>query len=285
MRAHPLSPPLTLQTYPFQRGSNRFRLRRVTKKTRLALKHILIILILAGTLSYLASRLCLFLTTWEGLTVQHIQVKAKRPQVEKEIRNLLSPIYQQNILRLDLSLVEKIVLDHRWVKKAMVRKIFPSVIEISLEEREPLAVFRRGDQAYLVDEEGMKLEAIQSNAELDLPSIQLVDEIRDLTKEDMQLIRECLKVLSSEERASARIFLYTHPVNLILQFRQDSLRLILGKDHFQEKFQLYRNRLPFLEANFGPVEYMDLRFWEDRIYFKLKEPSEASNLINPEEEN
>ncbi len=49
MRAQPLSLPFNLRTYPFQRGSNRFRLRRVNKRTRLTFKHILIILFWLGS--------------------------------------------------------------------------------------------------------------------------------------------------------------------------------------------------------------------------------------------
>lgn len=284
MKAQPLSPPLSLQTYPFQRGSSRFRLRKVTKKTRLTLKHILIIFILAGALSYLTSQFFLFLTTWEGLRIQQIQVRTGRPEVENEIRNILNSIYGQNILKLDLYQVEKTVLDHRWVKKAKVRKIFPSALEIIIEERQPIAVFKMSDLAFLIDEDGTKLEPISPDVELTLPFISLADETRNLSKEDMQVFKECLQALNPEERHSARLFLYTYPVNLILQFRHDSIRLVLGKDHFQEKIHLYRTRRPLLEVNFGPIEYMDLRFWEDRIYFKLKEPFQASNIIDAEEE-
>lgn len=284
MKAQPLSPPLSLQTYPFQRGSSRFRLRKVTKKTRLTLKHILIIFIFAGTLSYLISQLFLFLTTWEGLRIEQIQVRAERTEVESEIKNLLNSIYGQNILKLDLNPVEKIVLGHRWVKKAKVKKIFPSALEIIIEERKPIAVLKMGDQAFLIDEDGIKLEPILPEVELALPFICLAEETRDLSKEEMQVIRECLQALSPEERLSAQLFLSPYPVNLILQLRQDSIRLVLGRDHFQEKINLYRTRHAFLEANFGPIEYMDLRFWEDRIYFKLKEPFQASSIIATEEE-
>ncbi len=197
----------------------------------------------------------------------------------------MDSLYRQNILKLDLNLVEKRVLEHRWVKKAKVRKIFPSALGIIIEEREPVAIFKMGDQAFLIDEDGIKLERTLPDVQLDLPLIYLADATANLSKEEMQILMECLQALTPEEIASAEITLYPHPVNLILQFRHDSIRLVLGKDHFQDKINLYRTRRPLLEANFGPVEYMDLRFWEDRIYFKLKEPFQASNIIDAEEES
>jgi len=287
MKSQPLSQPLHLQTYPFQRGSSRFRLRRINRKAHLTLKHILILFILAGTLSYLASHLFLFLTTWEGLRIQQIRIKTERPQVEEEIINSLSELYSQNILQLDLGFVEKKLLAHRWVKRAKIRKIFPSSLEIIIEERQPLAIFYQAGQAYLVNEEGIKLEALPSEmtAELQLPAVYSADQKAELSKEDWQIISQCLEALSSEERSSASIIFYSRPINLVLKLGHDPARLILGKDNFQEKINLGRSYRPLIELAFGPLDYLDLRFWEDRIYFKPREPGQSPEITAIEEES
>jgi|GEM_PF-349508 len=287
MRSQPLSRSLHLQTCPFQRGSNRLRLRRMNKKAHLTLKHILILFILAGTLSYLASHLFLFLTTWEGLRIQQIKVKTERTQVEREIRDILRELYAQNILQLDLGLVEKKVLAHRWVKRARIRKIFPSSLEIIIEERQPLAIFHQAGRAYLVNEEGIKLEDLTSEimAELNLPAIYPADQKAELSKEDWQIISQCLEALSPEERTSAIIFFYSRPINLILKLGAEPARLILGRDHFREKINLGRRYRPLIEAAFGPLDYLDLRFWEDRIYFKPREPGQSPEITAIEEES
>jgi len=287
MKSQPLSQPLHLQTYPFQRGSSRFRLRRINRKAHLTLKHILILFILAGTLSYLASHLFLFLTTWEGLRIEQIRVKTERPQVEEEIINSLSELYSQNILQLDLGIVEKKLLAHRWVKRAKIRKIFPSSLEIIIEERQPLAILYQAGQAYLVNEEGIKLEVLSSEitAELNLPAVYPADQKSELSKEDWQIISQCLEVLSPEERSSASIFFYSKPKNLVLKLGHDPVKLILGKDNFQEKINLGRSYRPLIEAAFGPLDYLDLRFWEDRIYFKPRDPGQSLEIIAIEEES
>lgn len=283
MKAQPLSSPLILPTYPYQRGSSRFRLRRVPKKARLTLKQLLILFTLAGLLTYSFSRLFLFLTTWEGLRVQNILIKTERPNLEKEIKNNLNSVYFQNILKLDLKEVEKMVLAHRWVKKATVRKIFPTSLEITIEERQPIAILQTHDQAYLIDEEGKKLDPIKEQSPF--PTIYLAEEKENLAPEDLQLIKDCLKVLSAEERAAAQIFLTSWPSNLSLQFRHEATLIILGKDHFQEKIDLYRSHRPWLEATFGSLEYLDLRFFEDRIYFKLRDITCVSETTDSKEDN
>jgi cell division septal protein FtsQ len=287
MKSQPLSQPLHLKTYPFQRGSSRFRLRHMNKKAHLTLKHILIFFILAGTLSYLASHLFLFLTTWEGLRVQQIRVRTERPQVEREIRESLGDVYTQNILQLDLGLVEKKILAHRWVKRAKIRKIFPSSLEIIIEERQPLAILHQAGQAYLVNEEGIKLEALslEITAEFNLPAVYPADQKAELSKEDWQIISQCLEALSPEERPSASIFFYSRPTNLVLKLGHEPTRLILGKDHFQEKINLSRSYRPLIESAFGPLDYLDLRFWEDRIYFKTREPGQSPEITAIEEES
>jgi hypothetical protein len=238
-------------------------------------------------LSYLASHLFIFLTTWEGLRIKQIEVKTGRPQVEREIINSLSEVYSQNILQLDLGSVEKRVLANRWVQRAKIRKIFPSCLEIIIEERQPLAIFYQDSQAYLVNEEGIKLEALSSEmtAELNLPVVYPADKQGELSKEDWQIISQCLEALKPEEKASARIFFYPRPVNLILKLGDESARLILGKDHFQEKINLGLSYRPLIETAFGPLEYLDLRFWEDRVYFKPREPGQSSEIIVIEEES
>ncbi|MCX7974256.1 MAG: FtsQ-type POTRA domain-containing protein [Candidatus Aminicenantes bacterium] len=283
MRAQPFSSPLTLPTYPYQRGSSRFRLRRVNKKTRLTLKHLIILFTLAGLLTYFFTRLLLFLSTWEGLRIENIQIKTEKPEVEREIRNNLRQVYFQNILKLDLKRIENVVLAHRWVKQAKVRKVFPNSLEIIIDERQPVAILKQRDQAYLIDEEGRKLEPGDDSS--DLPVIYLSDEREGLSKEDLQLINDCLKSLTPQERVSVRIFLTFWPINLSLQFPSDPTLLILGKDHFQEKIDLYRRHRPWLEASFGSLEYLDLRFFEDRIYFKLREVDKTSETIDSEEDN
>lgn len=283
MKAQPVSSPLILPTYPYQRGSSRFRLRRVHKKARLTLKQLLILFTLAGLLTYSFSRLILFLTTWEGLRIQNILIITEKPKIDQEIKNDLSSIYFQNILKLDLKKVEKIVLAHRWVKKATVRKMFPSSLEIIIEERQPMAILQSRHQAYLIDEDGIKLDPVDEN--LNFPLISLAEEKENLLPEELQLIKDCLKVLSPEERASAHIFLSSWPFNLSLQFRPETTLIILGKDHFQEKIELCRNYRPWLEATFGSLAYLDLRFFEDRIYFKLRDVSTVSETTDSEEDH
>lgn len=270
MKAQPFSPPITLNPYPFQRSATRFKLKKVNKKIRLTLKHIILLFALAGSLIYLGSKAYIYLTTCEILNVRQIKIKTTRPQLQPELLMALGQQNLGNILKLDLKILEKKVLTHRWVKSARLRKRLPSTLEIVVEERQPLIILRTSSGDYLMDEEGVVLEKLAPETNLSLPYVFVPGEVARLTSDELNLVKECLQAISPEVQSKTRLFLVPSPANLIIEFSDQPPRLILGKDHFQEKLAVYREHQAWLEANFGPLDYVDLRFYEDRIYFQPK---------------
>jgi len=284
VKTQPVAQPFSLNPYPFQRSVTKFR--RVNRKTRLTIKHILLLFALAGSLIYLSSRLYLFLITWEELRVKEVRVMATKELVKQELTKNLSSLCRNNIFRLNLKTVESLSLTHRWVKRVRVRKIFPSALEVIVEERQPLAVVKTTSNNYLIDEEGVILETLSGESNLNLPCIFSAKESAHFSLEELALVRECLKALGEAANSNAKLFIFSNPANLILQFEGSPTRLILGQEQFQEKLHLYHLHRSWLEANYGPLEYVDLRFYEDRVYFKPMEPSAgATPEGSPKEEN
>lgn len=270
MKVQPFSPPLSLNPYPFQRSTTRLKLRKVNKKIRLTFKHITLLFALAGFLTYLGSRAYVSLTTWEKLRVRQIKINTNRLQLRQELMMTFGEKNLGNILKLDLKTLEKNVLSHPWVKSARLRKILPSTLEISIEERQPLILVKTPAETLLVDEEGVILEKESLEAQPALPWVFIPTGAARLTPDDLALVKECLQAIPPEGQPKARLFLVRSPACLILEFVDQPTRLILGRDHFEEKLALYRQRRAWLEESFGPLEYVDLRFYEDRIYFQPK---------------
>lgn len=270
MKVQPLSSPLPLNPYPFQRSRTRLRLKKVNKKIRLTVKHITLFFALAGSLTYLGSTAFMSLTTWEKLNVRQIKINTKRVQVNQELMTIFGEKNLGNILKLDLKTLEKNVLAHRWVKSARLRKILPSTLEINIEERQPLTVVKTTSETFLVDDEGIILEKLSPETKLALPWVFVPPEATQLTPDDMALVKECLQAIPPEAHPKTRLFLVRSPAGLILELADFPTRLILGRDHFQEKLAVYQERQALLETSFGLLEYVDLRFYEDRIYFQPK---------------
>lgn len=270
MKVQPLSSPLPLNPYPFQRSRNRLRLKKVNKKIRLTFKHITLLFALAGSLTYLGSTAFMSLTTWEKLNVRQIKINTKRDQVHQELMMIFKEKNLGNILKLDLKTLEKNILAHRWVKSARLRKILPSTLEINIEERQPLTVVKTTSETLLVDDGGIILEKLSPETKLALPWVFLPPEATQLTPDDMALVKECLQAIPPEAQPKTRLFLVRSPAGLILELADCPTRLILGRGHFQEKLAVYQEHQALLEASFGLLEYVDLRFYEDRIYFQPK---------------
>ncbi len=278
MKAQPIAPPFSLTSYPFQRNASRLRLKKVNKKTRLTLKHVLVFLILAGGLVYTCSRLFLFLTTWEELNVRSVIIITKHETIRQELSAVISQMNLGNILTLNLKKIESSALTNRWVKKAKIRKIFPASLEITVVERQPFAVVKAGLQSYLIDEEGVKLDYVTPEEEVNYPQIILPSDSQLLTPERLSLVRDFLRVLEPAEVLKWRIIPLSPPANLVAECTASSTRIIFGQNNFPEKLELYRRYHTWLEQNFGPLEYIDLRFYEDRIYFQ---PKPANQEILP----
>src|SRR5690606_38698373 len=58
-----------------------------------------------------------------------------------------------------------------WVKSASVRKIYPDVLEVTLEEREPFAIWQHGRELSLIDVDGRIIVPFRSERFATLPLV------------------------------------------------------------------------------------------------------------------
>ena len=90
-----------------------------------------------------------------------------------------------NLLRIDARQIEGVIDSHPWIESAVVRKIWPSGIEISIRERRPLALInleRDGQKKlYYLDKGGAVFEPLTTVRDLDYPVLtgDIGDDIND----------------------------------------------------------------------------------------------------------
>lgn len=251
----------------FQRGKGKAKTRKVHKKAKLKFRHIFFYLLLIGGIFYSVQKSYLFLISWDNLEVKDMIIVCRNPEVKQEIQQNLENINVGNILLFDIGHLQEALAAHRWVKEVRIRKILPSTLKIEIKDRTPLALLKR-ENLYLIDEEGVHLERIESREKLDLPLLVDSNNFQKDYKEKLELAWECLGSLSPSEKEQLDVLDLSEYENITVQLKKKKTKLILGNDQFSQKlkaFQKYSARL----GKFGSLEYADLRF-PDRFIIKPK---------------
>jgi len=96
----------------------------------------------------------------------------KAPPVSTfEIERLANiPLNQINLFDLSLEEIEKRLLSNSWIKNTQLQKKFPQTITISVEYRNPIALFQHSNGSlWYIDKEGLIFREIERKFALDLP--------------------------------------------------------------------------------------------------------------------
>lgn len=97
-----------------------------------------------------------------------IAVKGASRATSSEIVKLSGLSMGLNMFEMDVVASEAAIEAHPWVKKAKVSRRFPSHVEVTVTEHQPVAWITLGD-LYLLDAEGEPFKKVTSDDALDLP--------------------------------------------------------------------------------------------------------------------
>ena len=95
------------------------------------------------------------LANWDELNIRKVVVSDAKRLTDKQFENYF---LGKNILKVSLIKAKKFFLKNSALKDIEIKRIFPDTIKIKLHERRPLAMLKRVDGVYLIDEEGKIFE-------------------------------------------------------------------------------------------------------------------------------
>jgi cell division septal protein FtsQ len=284
MASH-LNPPLKyraktaiLKSMQFQRGSAKIKTKKVQRKITLKFKHILIAFLLLCILFYGLQQIYLFLISWDNLNVKHINISCQRDDVKKEISRLLEGKNLGNMLLLNIDHIRNAVNKLTWVKQVRVRKIFPSSLKIETQMRTPVALLKK-DNIYLIDKEGTLLKKIGSKEKFNLPLLIDSNSFRAHYQEKLELAWGALESLSLSEKSQIEVMDLTDYDNVTVRLKGNLTWLILGNELFSQKIKAFQD-FNSKSEKWGPLEYVDLRFFQDRLYIKPQKKMSRSLMAN-----
>lgn len=254
---------------------------------------------LASKYGWLSVRLAAFLAllayaTYHGVTliaaapalqIGHMTVRGHERLSTGEVLALVAGLRGQNILAADLERWQQKLLSSPWVDSAIIRRVLPSTVEITVTERRPMGIGRIGTAMYLVDSRGVIIDEYgPSYADLDLP---IIDGLSASPQDggsivDVARAEFAARVIASlsarpelQQMVSQLDVSNLHDAVVILA--GDPALLRLGDGNFAARLQQYVDLAPALRERVAAVDYVDLRF-DERLYVRpAKQPARISD--------
>lgn len=182
----------------------------------------------------------------------------------KELEDL-----NKNLLALDIHQLRKSIELLPWVKKAIVQRVLPDKLVISIQERVPIAFARVESGTLLVDEDGILLEAKpETPSTFDFPVVSGLEAGFDVetlarNKKRIVLYRDLIQSLDENgaglSKDISEIYLKdTGNVSVIVS--EDTVLVHLGAENFQEKFRRYLAMSRELKQKYPLLDSVDLRY-------------------------
>ena len=105
--------------------------------------------------------------------IRSIEVRGASPAVAAQVRTALAPLLGRHLVGLDGGAVEQRVEQLPWVARASYDRAFPHTLRVTVVSERPVAVLRRGGQAWLVSTRGRVLAAVRADTHGALPRLWL----------------------------------------------------------------------------------------------------------------
>jgi cell division protein FtsQ len=209
-----------------------------------------------------------------ALRVSHITVHGHQRLSAGEVLALVDDLRGEHILGLRLDAWRERLLSSPWVKEASLRRILPATVEVTVREREPMAIARIGSALYLVDGDGVVVDEYgPTYADISLPIVDgLATRVRGRASVDHARARLAGRVIAAlrtrpdlEKRVSQ--IDVADPHDAVVMLAGDTTLLRVGEADFVARLQQYLDLGPALRERVADIDYVDLRF-DERLYVR-----------------
>jgi cell division protein FtsQ len=194
-----------------------------------------------------------------------------------DVEALVADLRGRSILRIDFDVYRRRLLDSPWVKDVRFARRLPGAILVTMQERQPMAIARLGQQLYLVDADGVITDQYGPQyADLDFPIVdgllrQPAGGDAPVDADRLQLVARLIAATATRPELQARISHVdvSNARDAVVLLDADPVRLHLGDTRFVERLTTYLDVAPALAQQYAAIDYADLRF-DDRLFVKPK---------------
>jgi cell division protein FtsQ len=249
-----------------------------SRKRSTAAKHAWLmtrLVVLAALFGYATYQGVALIAAAPSLQIGHMQVRGHERLSTGEVLALVEGLRGQNILSVALDEWQHKLLQSPWVENATIRRLLPSTLEITIQERRPMGIGRIGMATYLIDHKGVIIDEYgPAYADIDLP---IIDGLAASPQDGGSIV----DITRAEFAAKALASLAARP-EILKQVSQidvsnlhdavvivdgDPALLHVGEADFAARLQQYLDLAPALRERVAAIDYVDLRF-DERMYVR-----------------
>ncbi len=233
--------------------------------------------------AYSSDRFTLKTITFHGC--KHLNCRALEAALRKEL--------PQHVLQIDLYQVRARVEHERWARRAEIRRILPSELDIYVQERTPQAILELRGELMLADAEGILLDRYDPQyGKLDVPVFRGFlgggpDGYRQDQEENSERVRLGLRMLAELQSGSDD---YTRNISEVdlsdksdirLTLVDDTAEIRIGDRDFLQRFNKFMTNMKEyreLKGQYGDFASVDLRFPSQIAYRRRGGEGAAAGL-------
>ena len=209
-----------------------------------------VILICFSAVIYLGK---MFVNT-DYFKIKEIIVSGENGLLKEDITDKIEKLEENNIVYINTGEIEKLLRQDIRVKNVSIKKIYPSKLEIKLEERKPHVYVKKGEDIFLADEELNLFGYIFETDAKNIPVV--IYDGNEEVKKDLKIIISKIKNkdlydMISEIRKSDKDYrlILINGIEIITD-------TLVSTDKYDDTYRLYSQKLKDNQT----VRYMDIRF-------------------------
>jgi len=208
----------------------------------------------------------------EYLFIREMNFYGNRHLSEDDLKALTGCSTKSRLFSISASEIYRRLRTSPWVKDAMVRKDLTGRLDIYLTESVAIGVLLADDKPWLIDREGVRLEAIRPEQSYFLPLIKTDPSASSEAYQEAVSLATVLHDRKLMAQAGNTEITGTRPEDITM--KADDLVIKIGAGEFHKKLE----KLNFVKEEIArrnmKVEYVDLRF-ADKIVVKPHKQSGA----------
>ena len=214
----------------------------------------------------------LVLTRSTRFALRHVDLSPTRHAPQADLRRAVERYRGRNLFLVDLARIERDLASCRWVRRVKAKRVLPDGIFCAVEERTPRALALLHGRVWLIDGDGVPIDAYGEDTKgYSFPIFTGIDE-RDQARAARQAARGAA-LLDDLDRDHPGLASEISEIGLArddridLHMNEGGPVVRLNPEVFGNNLDRYLAMRDYLTTNFGDGAYVDLRF-RDRIAFQ-----------------